>query len=462
LWWVVVGALGWLAWPLTFVVFRGLRDRGYLLARSVGLLVVGFVIWLPASLRWMAYDLPLTVVAIILLGVVSALLSRRYRGELRAFLRERWRVVVLGEVVFLLAYLAFVGIRILNPDLWQPWQGGEKLMDIAYLNACLRSAYLPPYDPYYAHGYLNYYYYGQFLMSIVARVTGIRSTVAFNLAVPTLFALTVSNAFSIGYALAGRILGRNEGARKRAGYGIAHGALAALCVTVFGNLASAVQVIERLGSVGETTFTSRIPGVQPLVRAALGAWQILARGVRFPGFNYWSPSRVVGYTINEFPYWSFLFADLHPHMMNIPFTLLVIALALNWLLRPTSETNVLDARRRRAQGDEPLVAHGPMPRTELDLVRSSARYAWPRVDWGLILNWVVWPIALGALAAINTWDWPAYAGLSGLMLLIAWIRGRGRQGIVPALLASLALAGGSLFLYWPFFRTYTALYVGLG
>ncbi|MBN1639944.1 MAG: glycosyltransferase family 39 protein [Anaerolineae bacterium] len=456
LWWVVVSALGWLAWPLTFVVFRGLRDRGYLLARSVGLLVVGYAIWLPASLRWLANDLPLTIAAIAALGGTSVLLSLRYRDELGAFLRERWRVVVLGEAVFGLAYLAFVGIRILNPDLWQPWQGGEKLMDIAYLNACLRSAHLPPYDPYYAHGYLNYYYYGQFLMSIVARVTGIRATVAFNLAVPTLFALTVCNAFSIGYALAGRVLGRGDGVRERAGFGIAHGTLAVLCVTVFGNLASAVQVVERLGTVGGSTFTSQIPGLQPLVRAASGAWQIVFHSARFPGFNYWDPSRVVGYTINEFPYWSFLFADLHPHMMNIPFTLLVIAVALNWLLRQAG------AGRQAAVRCAPALERGPVPDTELALVRSSVRYLWPRIDWGLILNWAVWPIALGALAAINTWDWPAYAGLSGLVLLIAWIRGRGRQGVVPALLASLALAGGSLVLYWPFFKTYTALYVGLG
>ncbi len=451
LWWLAVSILGWLAWPITFVLFSGLRDRGYLLARSVALILVGYLIWLPASAHWLRNGLPLTGAAILMTALISILLATRYWRELARFLRDRWRVLLIGELVFGLAYLAFVGIRILNPDLWQPWQGGEKLMDIAYFNACLRSPYFPPYDPYFAHGYLNYYYYGQFLMSIVARLTGIRSTVAFNLAVPTLFALTVSSAFSIGYGLAGGVLGRRDGKRANPGSGVWHGLLAVLCVTVLGNLASATQVIDRLGQVSQSGFTSQIPGLQPIVRAAAGAWQIVARGASFPGFNYWGPSRVVGYTINEFPYWSFLFADLHPHMMNIPFTLLVIAFALNWLLR----------ERAPVRRDLPIRADTP-PDSELALIGSSLRYLWPRLDWGLVLSWVVWPLALGALAAINTWDWPAYAGLSALVMLFTWVRGRGKQGVVPALLAGGVLAAISLCLYWPFFKYYTALYVGLG
>ena len=451
LWWLVVGVLGWLAWPIAFVLFGGLRDRGYLLSRSVALILVGYLIWLPASTHWLQNGLPLTGAAILAMALVSVLLAARYWRDLAWFLRDRWQVLLIGELVFGLAYLAFVGIRILNPDLWQPWQGGEKLMDIAYFNACLRSPYFPPYDPYYAHGYLNYYYYGQFLMSIVARLTGIRSTVAFNLSVPTLFALTVSSAFSIGYALAGRVLGRREEERERPAYGVWHGLLAVLCVTILGNLASATQVIDRLGRVSGSDFASQIPGLEAIVRAVAGAWQIVARGASFPGFNYWDPSRVVGYTINEFPYWSFLFADLHPHMMNIPFTLLVIALALNWLLR----------ERAPVRRNLPMRSDTP-PDSELALIGSSLRYLWPRLDWGLVLSWIVWPIALGALAAINTWDWPAYAGLSALIMLFTWVRGRGQQGAVPALLAGGVLAAVSLVLYWPFFKYYTALYVGLG
>ena len=203
LWWLAISVLGWLAWPLTYTLFGGLRDRGYLLSRMVALLLIGYLIWLPSSLHWLKNGLPLTYAAIGVLVVVSGLLLWRGGKQMADWLKRNWRVVLLGEVVFGLALLAFVGIRILNPDLWQPWQGGEKLMDIAYLNSCMRSAYWPPPDPYYAQGYLNYYYYGQFLLSILIRLTGIWPTVGFNLAVPLLFAFTVSGVFGIGYSLAG-------------------------------------------------------------------------------------------------------------------------------------------------------------------------------------------------------------------------------------------------------------------
>ena len=82
----------------------------------------------------------------------------------------------------------FVGIRLLNPDLWQPWNGGEKFMEFAFLNATLRSPHFPPYDPYFAGGILNYYYYGLYLVGLPDQADRhLRLKVAFNLAVPRLF-----------------------------------------------------------------------------------------------------------------------------------------------------------------------------------------------------------------------------------------------------------------------------------
>ncbi len=446
LWWLAVALIGALAFPLVFVVFSGLRDRGYMLARSIGLLLVGYLIWLPSSLRWLQNGLPLTLAALLLVAGASALLLRRYGAELKAWLRANRRLILLGEAVFGLALLFFVGIRMLNPDLWHPWNGGEKGMDLAYLNACMRSAYFPPYDPYFSDGYLNYYYYGQFLVSIVTRLTGIGTSVAFNLAVPLYFALTVSNVFCIGYSLI-----RNPvSPRNRVSTGVAQGLLAVLFMALLGNLDSAVHIVEQLETLSQSAFASRLPGVQTLVRAADGLWRIVAQGAHIPGFNYWDRSRVVGLTINEFPYWSFLFADLHPHMMNIPFTALAIAFALNWWLRRSHPSPPCPPPFYEGGGGE------------WSLVKSSFRYLWQRLDWGEVLVWPLWALALGALAAINTWDFPAFAGFSGLALLLAWTRARGKQGVGAALMTGIGLAAGGLLLYMPFFKYYTALFVGVG
>ena len=85
-----------------------------------------------------------------ILSVASLGFLYKRRAEVSLFLRARWRYVVGAEVLFIAAYLVFVMVRAANPDLWHPWRGGEKPMDLAYLTAVVRSTTMPPYDPWYA------------------------------------------------------------------------------------------------------------------------------------------------------------------------------------------------------------------------------------------------------------------------------------------------------------------------
>ena len=74
-------------------------------------------------------------------------------------------------------------------------------METAYLTAVVRSTELPPYDPWFAGGYLNYYYMGWFFLAVPIRALQIVPEVAFNLAVPTFASIAASVAFSGGYNL---------------------------------------------------------------------------------------------------------------------------------------------------------------------------------------------------------------------------------------------------------------------
>jgi YYY domain-containing protein len=382
------------------------------LSKSLGLVILGYLVWLPASLQLLRNGLPLTLAALAVVAAFGFFLFYRRKDEMIAFWQGNARLLLFEEALFGLAFLAFVFIRVLNPDLWQPWLGGEKSMEIAYINASLKSAHFPPHDPYFAHGYLNYYYYGQFLMTLLMRLTGIAPEVGFNLSVPLLFALTVGNAFTVAYNLTVR---RGEGAARVAGL------IAAGLIAVIGNLAGAVQIIDQLARVSGSAFESAIPGLQHLVRAAVGLGQVIAAGARISGFDFWGPTRVIPETINEFPFFSFLFADLHPHMINIPFTILFIALL--WQI----------ARRGSpiARRDSPFAA------------------------------WIVLPLILGAVAVINTWDLPMAGGL--LFLALFAVRWPWKGGWGNLIISGVATGVGgamALLLYKPFFTYYKTVALG--
>ncbi|GAB4533644.1 MAG: hypothetical protein Kow0063_15890 [Anaerolineae bacterium] len=478
-WWLAVQVIGWLAWPVSRRLFRRLPDQGYILSKSLGWLLVGYGVWLASSLRLAPNTLPTAIAMLFVLGAVSGWLVFRERrrrhatapGETSrplpasapagAGASPSLKLVLLGEAVFTLVYLYFVGLRLLNPDLWQPWNGGEKMLEIGFLNAIVKSAHMPPYDPYYAGGYINYYYYGLFLVGVLVKLTGIQPVIAFNLAVPTLAGLTAGGVFSLGYNLARR-------PNSPASRAVTVGALAVLFVVFVGNLAGFTQLVVMLGEHGGSTFESAIPGLEPAVRAMAGLKSILFEGTKLPPYNYWDPSRVIPDTINEFPYWSFLFADLHPHMIGIPFTVLFLSMALAWL-RPAHGSNL-----KSQVSNLPVLMPPPAGVLRqftveiLDFLRAFS--------WGVVLRWLALPFCLGALAVINTWDLPTYLGVITLTLWLA----RYRQGVQNAsrenpldlgrlavytveslLLGALTLVV-SYLLYRPFFAHYQPLDVGLG
>src|SRR5690606_11642018 len=98
--------------------------------------------------------------------------------------------------------------------------------------------------------------------------------------------------------------------------------LAPLTVAVLGNLDGIGQVVRALSERGVIQVQSALPLLSTLVQAASGLVQVMRGQASLPPYDVWAPSRVIPNTINEFPYWSFLFADLHPHLIGIPLSLL--------------------------------------------------------------------------------------------------------------------------------------------
>jgi YYY domain-containing protein len=465
-WWLAFVLIGLLASPLLFSLGDRLPDRGYALSKSLGLLLIGYFVWLNSSMGWLGNTMPTAIIAVIGLSLISLTIFRRNRPQLLQFWRSQYWQVVTTEILFGLVYLLFVYLRVLNPDLWHPWLGGEKMIEIGFLNAIVKSADMPPYDPFFAGGIINYYYYGLFLVGVLIKLTGIQPSIAFNLAVPSLAALTASNAFSLAGNLATVLTNSKGNSLPSPWKTIPAGLLATLFIVFMGNLEGSAQFMRNLANLSVTNFDSAIPGLSTLILAIMGFTQVMT-GEALATYNYWDPTRVIPETINEFPFFSFLFADLHPHMIGIPFTILFLSLAYNWL-RPTpaSRQSSVSSYQLSVTSNQSAVTSHTSSISNLHASRLSSILH----PLSSILRWLILPFILGALAVINTWDLPTYLGL----MVTAFLLNRYRQGqrnftwrqAVLLLILGGLFAGALLvvtyLLYAPFFANYQALDVGLG
>jgi YYY domain-containing protein len=441
-WIVALQAAAFAVTPVALSLFKRLPDRGYLLSKPLGLLILAYLTWLAVSLKLVHFEQETILAVLIALVAAGGFVWYRGRNELTAFLRQNWRLVLFSEALFLGAFFLFWVLRVENPDLWHPFRGGEKPMDLSYLTAVTRSTTLPPYDPWFAGGYINYYYLGQFFTATLSKVTTITPEVAFNLAVPTYFALTVAGAFSVVYNLAAAY--RNltpqppspiseRGAPDtplpswRGGQWSPYlaGLFGVFLVAIAGNLDGVGQLVERLSEVSSFDLGSGVPVLDSVVNSAGGLWQVVFNGAALREFDFWRSSRMMPPTISitEFPFFSFLFADLHAHMMAIAFQVLTIGVCLTLVLRRLGERDNLR--------DLALVA---------------------------LLGLVV-----GSLRWLNSWDYPPFLLLALAAVLISERNLEGGVGaaLQRTLLKGTLLVALSFLLFQPFLANYRTPVAGI-
>jgi YYY domain-containing protein len=439
-WYVVLQIIGFAALPLTARAFRGLPDRGYAFARPIGLLATAALLWAGAIFGLWSNSGAIVAVIVIGIGVVGWLVMPRYARSVVALWRERRNHIVVVEAVFLVAFVAWAFFRAHFPEI----EATEKPMEFGFLNGILRSQRFPPVDPWLSGSSISYYYLGYVLVAALTELSGVVPSVAFNLAIAMLFALTVTGAFAIGTTLVDglresrRVFERNSSASDappmRNWPSWIAGGLAAWFVALLGNWEGFFEILHAHG-FGSAAF-----------------WQSLAIWHLNNPFNStaWYPtdaqdnwwwfraSRVIldyppgtpapdGYnTINEFPFFSFLLGDLHPHVLALPFAFVCLAFALSFL------------RARES--------------VHLDRLRESA------FDLGFIA------FLFGSMFLLNAWDILTY--LFVLICVYAIRHYLERPGFDLAWLKDAAVFGvGTLLLslvaYAPFYVTFRSQASGL-
>ncbi|MCB0252521.1 MAG: hypothetical protein KDI55_02215 [Anaerolineae bacterium] len=449
--WLVIQLFALAALPLAWRWLAPLPSRGYALAKPLGLLLVSYLLWLGASLGFLRNGVGgiLLAWAVVLgaslwLGRASWQRDDSGQRPLFSWLREHWVLVAVTEILFLAALVGWAFIRSFSPEITTA--GGEKFMELTFLNGILRSQQFPPQDPWLSGFAISYYYFGYVMLAALARLSGLPASVAFNVGLGAWFALTLTAAFGIAFDLVAALIRRAPVSSSlppassppvpRSAY--IGGLLGALFVGLLGNLAGFLESMFSAG-VGPLAFWRWLdvkdlnclggPGYSEPIANCLTAGSFVPD--RF--FWWWRASRVITdrdllgnavEVIDEFPFFSFLLGDMHPHVLALPFVLLAIGIALALLLHARQPAS-------SGRGD-----------------RLGSRFPLGWTGFGLAA------LCLGGLAFLNTWDFPIYLFLVGAALAVrlAWNRGGITWGAVgEALLLVLMLGVAGVLLYLPFY-----------
>jgi YYY domain-containing protein len=176
---------------------------------------------------------------------------------------------------------------------------------------------------------INYYYYGHYVTAYLTKLSGLSSAFTFNIMLATIFALCFSSTFSIGANLFQFAIKKINNFRFTSKVIIA-GVLTALVTTLGGNL----HILY--------SFFKAYPNEKPQPM-----WELPFLPATFPN-AYWYPNatRFIFNTIHEFPIYSWVVADLHGHVLDIPFVLFIIGLLLAIFMKaePSPEDELTDEK----------------------------------------------------------------------------------------------------------------------
>jgi YYY domain-containing protein len=470
-WWAATSILALALWPITFQCLKRLPDRGWTFARMAGILATGYFFWLGCWLRvWQ--NIPgavwLCAGALFAAGMILA----RFRGEDPwGWLREHKKEALFNEGVFLVLFAALTWFRAYDAGATHT----ERPMDLAFLNAIMRSTYFPPNDPWLSGYALSYYHFGYILTGMLAKMTGLAGSIAFSFGVTGSFSLAGLGAYGL---LRNLLLLKAEPTaepaapltspdapsswRKPQNFWRSHylwlPLLAPFTLLFLGNLEIGLEFLysNHVGwnadwQQGQSNFWTELdisdlntpPTGEPSLIPDRGTWW------------WWAASRVVHdhplgdqsnaskiEVIDEFPAFSFVIGDMHPHIMALPFLLMAVAVILEILLRGGGAITETASDRRLFFGF-----------TVLSIGSLLFLNTWDILIFGMaaIASWVGWKMSRREFSFGPFSGWKAFmarwavTGVAAVALFIPFLIGFSSQagGILPNVL--FPTKGGQFF-----------------
>ena len=274
---VVIYAVRVIGFSATQVLMPKFLDKGYAFAGTLGLIFVSYIAWILSYIFGFHITQNSLWIIVLVLIALCGFLYYRKPHLWRARLSETALLlnILKSEVLFFVAFFAMLAVRSFIPSI----NNVEDIMDIALINGLTRTEVMPPQDVWFSGHTINYYYFGHFIVAVVAKLSSISNAILYNIFVAYTFATAATGMFSIVHHLT-----------KKAWVGI----FSSLLLVVGGNLSFLNHIL----------FKNEV------------------------AYFYADARSLIERTINEFPAYSFIIGNLHAHIISVPFVLLAIGLCI--------------------------------------------------------------------------------------------------------------------------------------
>ena len=443
-WYLVVQLMTLAALPLAHRWLGTLPDGGWSAARPLGILLTSLLFWLGWSFGLLTNNAGGAAAGLLLLAALSWAAGRQALPELGRRLQRQRSGIVWQEVIFIAGFLLWGLVRAYDPAA----NHTEKPMDLMFMNSLRASVDFPPQDAWMAGQPISYYYLGYWLLHTIGLLTGQSAGVAYTVGQAAWFGLLCAGSFGLLWNLL-RADGRSS---VTAALG---GVVGTLTIALAGNVQGILEWLHANGY--DVTGPAAWFGVRNFPENALvtNQWYI------GNDWWWWRASRVVSdltlagdhiEIIDEFPAFSYILGDNHPHVLAMPVAILLLLVALA------------------------VFQHRPVYRPEMNFWQ-RLRATTPLGGPGLVLL----AATAGAPLFLNTWDLPPYWLLLGLAHFVAALRGLGatplpsnggdalspaspdwKQAAALALGVLAIMAAGAGVLYLPYLLTAKSQAQGIG
>ncbi len=342
-WLLVFEVIAFAGLGVTWKSLQFMPARGWGFIRPIGMILTGLIVWLVSYLRILPSTVPVWWLVVGLLSCLTIFFIVKDSRKFINFIREHYKAILVTELIFVLFFVMFTSLRAFDADI----TGTEKPMEFMFLNSSIRAQWAPPEDAWFGGEAVPYYYFGYWMFGGIAKMSYIPASYAFNLAISSVAALSAAAMFSFLVSL---FVGSNKSSSAELSENFSVGRksthkyhlpilfafFGVILLLIVASLAGWLELLAHLG-IGSEGFYKwlAIEGLQPAAR--LNGW------IPDQFWWWWRASRVINSfdisgnaldnTIQEFPAFSLILADLHPHVMSIPFIITTLGFILNlWLL----------------------------------------------------------------------------------------------------------------------------------